>query len=116
MTAKDDNKNPVKSRSFLERLSAMIAREPQNQEQLMDILRDAEDRDVLSSEMLGMIERILQVSEMQVREVMVPKAKMVMIENDSELDDLLKVVIESGHSRFPFLIRRLGYDHRRIAG
>src|SRR5205085_8714506 len=45
--------------------------------------------------------RILQVSEMQVREVMVPKAKMVMIEKDSTLDELLPILIESGHSRFP---------------
>jgi len=99
----DDEKNPAKSRSWFERLSAMIAREPQNQEQLMEILRDAEDRNVLSSEMLGMIERILQVSEMQVREVMVPKAKMVMVEKDTGFDELLSIVIESGHSRFPVL-------------
>lgn len=102
MTEKiEDEKNPAKSRSWLERLSTMLAREPQNQEQLMEILRDAEDRDILSSEMLGMIERILQVSEMQVREVMVPKAKMVTVQKDSNLDELVPLVIESGHSRFP---------------
>lgn len=98
----DDEKNQ-KDRSWLERLSAMIAREPQNQEQVMEILRDAEDRDVLSSEMLGMIERILQVSEMQVREVMIPKAKMSMIENDDTLDEIIPIIIESGHSRFPVI-------------
>lgn len=97
----EDEKPSAKSRSWLERLTAMIAREPQNQEQLMEVLRDAEDRDVLSSEMLGMIERILQVSEMQAREVMVPKAKMVTVENNSKLNELLPTVIESGHSRFP---------------
>jgi magnesium and cobalt transporter len=102
MTEKtEDEKSATKSRSWLERLSAMLAREPQNQDQLMEILRDAEDRDILSSEMLGMIERILHVSEMQVREVMVPKAKMVTVENDSELDELIPILIESGHSRFP---------------
>src|SRR5437868_901066 len=97
----EDEKNPAKTRSWLERLSTMLGREPQNQDQLMELLRDAEDRDILSSEMLGMIERILQVSEMQVREVMVPKAKMVTVEKDSDLDELIPVVIESGHSRFP---------------
>lgn len=102
MTEKFENeKNPGKSRSWLERLTTMLAREPQNQEQLMEILRDAEERNILSTELLGMIERILQVSEMQVREVMVPKAKMVMIEKDSDLDELLPILIESGHSRFP---------------
>lgn len=96
-----DEKHSIKSRSWLERLTAMLAHEPQNRDQLMEVLRDAEERDVLSSEMLGMIERILQVSEMQVREVMVPKAQMVMIEKESTLDELLPMVIESGHSRFP---------------
>lgn len=99
----EDEKNSVKSRSWLERLSSMMGREPQNQEQLMEILRDAEERDILSSEMLGMIERILQVSEMQVREVMVPKAKMVMVDKDVSFDELLPLVIESGHSRFPVM-------------
>ncbi len=51
-----------------------------------------------------MIERILQVSEMQVREVMVPKSQMVSIDKDSDLEEILPVVIESGHSRFPVLI------------
>lgn len=100
MTEKTEDEKS-KSRSWLERLSTMLAREPQTQEQLMEILRDAEDRNILSSEMLGMIERILQVSEMQVREVMVPKAKMVTVDKDNELDELIPILIESGHSRFP---------------
>lgn len=98
----EKHKNTGKARpSWLERLAALIAREPQNREQLMEILRDAEDRDVLSADILGMIERILQVSEMHVREIMVPKAQMVSLEEDSSLEDVLPVVIESGHSRFP---------------
>lgn len=92
---------PVRSRSWLERLTALLGHEPQNKDQLMEVLRDAEERQIVSNEMLGMIERILQVSEMQVREVMVPKAQMVMIENESKLSELLPIVIESGHSRFP---------------
>lgn len=94
-------KNPLKGRSWIERLSALIGREPQNREQLREVLRDAEDRDVLSGDMLGMIERILQVSEMQVREVMVPKAKMVVVKKTNHLEELLPIVIDSGHSRFP---------------
>ncbi|EKD69859.1 MAG: hypothetical protein ACD_46C00712G0005 [uncultured bacterium] len=99
----DDEKQPAKPRAWLERLAAFIAREPQNRDQLMEILRDAEDRDILSNEMLGMIERILQVSEMQVREVTVPKAQMVIIKKDSRIESILPIVIESGHSRFPVM-------------
>lgn len=99
----DDDQQAPKQRSWLERLSAMLAREPQDKQHLLEILRDAEERDILSSEMLGMIERILQVSEMQVREVMVPKAQMIYVKKDSTLDELLPLVIESGHSRFPVM-------------
>lgn len=88
-------------RTWIDRLITMLGREPQNREQLMTILRSAEERDILSTEMLGMIERILQVSEMQVREVMVPKAQMVVIAKNLTLDEILPIVIESGHSRFP---------------
>ncbi len=99
----EEHKDKHKSRSWLERITAILAREPQDREQLMEILRDAQDRDVLSEEMLGMIERILQVSEMQVREVMVPKTQMVVLEKDSDLEEILPIVIESGHSRFPIV-------------
>lgn len=97
----DPEKNTNRERSWLERLSALLAGEPQNREQLMEVLRDAEERHILSTEMLGMIERILQVSDMQVREVMVPKSQMVVIDKDFSLEKILPIVIESGHSRFP---------------
>lgn len=91
----------TKSRSWLERFTDLLQREPKDKAQLMEILRDAEERHLLSAEMLSMIESVLQVSEMQVREVMIPKSQMVAIERDSTLDVILPLVIESGHSRFP---------------
>lgn len=95
----DDSKN--KQRTWLERLSDFLVREPKDREQLMDILRDAGERDILSADMLHMIESVLQVAEMHVRDVMIPKAQMIVIESDSSLDTILPMVIESGHSRFP---------------
>jgi magnesium and cobalt transporter len=96
----DEDKN-LKPRSWLERLTALLAHEPQNRDQLLEVLRDAEERNIVSSEMLEMIERILQVSETQVREIMIPKSQMVVVENDCTLEQLLPIVINSGHSRFP---------------
>jgi len=101
MTDHEDNNTQHKSRSWLERLTAMLSAEPQNKDQLMELLRHTQERNVISNEMLSMIERILQVSEMQVREVMVPKAQMVMLEQNVQLEVLLPIVLESGHSRFP---------------
>lgn len=98
-----DDKPGGKPRSWVEKLNILLGREPQNREQLMEVLRDAQERDILSEEMLNMIERISQVSEMQVREVMIPKAQMVVINKNSQLEDFLQSVIESGHSRFPVM-------------
>jgi magnesium and cobalt transporter len=92
-----------KQRSWLERLGDILVREPKDREQLMEILRDAEERNILSAEMLGMIESALQVSEMQVRDVMVPRTQMVVVEQDNTLQALLPLVMESGHSRFPIV-------------
>ncbi|MEO8402024.1 MAG: transporter associated domain-containing protein [Gammaproteobacteria bacterium] len=97
----DDIEAEQKQRSWFERLSNLLIREPKDRAQLMEVLRDAEDRDILSSEMLNMIESVLQVSEMQVREVMVPRSQMVVIDRDSTLESILPLVIESSHSRFP---------------
>lgn len=104
MSTDDDvsDKN-VKQRSWLDRLSALISREPKDKEQLMTVLRDAENRDLLSAEMLSMIESVLQVSEMQVREIMVPKAQVIYVDQESTLAALLPLVVESGHSRYPVL-------------
>lgn len=92
-----------KHRSWFERLSDLLVREPRDREQLMEILRDAGERDILSADMLHMIESVLQVSEMHVRDVMVPKAQMAAIESDNKLEAVLPLVIESGHSRFPVI-------------
>lgn len=97
------SKSVTKPKNFIERISALLSREPQTREELMKILHDAEDREVISNDMLGMIERIIQVADMQTREVMVPKAQMVVIAEEATLEDILPIVIESGHSRFPVM-------------
>lgn len=99
----DDSHNEIKQRSWFERLSAWLIREPQDREQLIEVLRDAEERHLLSAEHLTMIESILQVSEMQAREVMVPKTKMAGVMDNQTLEGLLPLVLDSGHSRFPVI-------------
>jgi len=98
-----ESQQETKQRSWFERLSAWLIREPQDREQLIDVLREAEERHLLSAEHLTMIESILQVSEMQVREIMVPKAQMAAIKDNQTMNDILPLVVESGHSRFPVL-------------
>jgi magnesium and cobalt transporter len=77
--------------------------EPQDREQLVELLRDAEQRHLLNPDALSMIEGVLQVSEMQVRDIMIPRSQMVILERDHTFDELLPVVLESAHSRFPVI-------------
>jgi magnesium and cobalt transporter len=87
--------------TWLERLGHAFFGEPRDRQELIELLRDAESRRLLAPDVLAMIEGAFQVSEMRVRDVMVPRAQMVVVERDAPLDALLGTAIESGHSRFP---------------
>ena len=90
-------------RSWLERMSDKLLREPKDREQLMELLRDAEQRQLLDPYALVMIEGVLDVSEMQVRDVMIPRAQMVIIEHDKTPEEIVPIMVESAHSRFPVI-------------
>lgn len=98
-----DDSNQPQPRSWLERLSQALLREPQDREQLVELLRDASQRELLDESALNMIEGVLQISEMQVRDIMVPRAQMVIVEQDAKPEEFLPVVVESAHSRFPVI-------------
>lgn len=86
---------------WFEKITDWFSSEPQTRDELVDVLHDAEENDLLSQDMLQMIERILHVADMQTREVMVTRPQMVVLSKDSSLDQLIRTVIDSGHSRFP---------------
>ena len=90
-------------RSWLERISHALMGEPKDREQLVELLHDAQQRGLLDPDALAMIEGVLQVSEMQVRDIMVPRAQMAVVERDAPLEQILPLVIESAHSRFPVI-------------
>ncbi len=92
------------NRSWLERIGqALMGDEPRDRDQLLETLREAEQRGILDAEALAMIEGVLAVSEMQVRDIMIPRAQMVTVERDTPPEDFLPVVLRSGHSRFPVI-------------
>lgn len=91
----------INSRSWLDRLSNALLREPKDREQLLSLLRDAEDRQLLDANALAMIEGVLQVSEMQVRDIMIPRSQMVTVQENAPFAEFLPQVVDSGHSRFP---------------
>jgi magnesium and cobalt transporter len=95
--------NGTAPRSFIERLGLALLGEPGTRAQLVEVLRDAQSRDLLDRDALEMIEGVLQVSEMQVRDIMVPRAQMDVVDFSRAPDEFLPVIIESGHSRFPVI-------------
>jgi len=90
-------------RSLLERLSALILREPEDREQLIQLLHSAYEHSLLDAEALSMIEGVLQVSELQARDIMIPRAQMDAIDIGEAPDKFIPLVIQTGHSRFPVI-------------
>jgi magnesium and cobalt transporter len=97
----DPDSTPHERRSWLERLSHAFSGEPQSREDLIEILRDAQANGLLGPDTLKMLEGALGVSERQVGDIMVPRLQMVSLSVDDAFMDLMKQVVESGHSRFP---------------
>ena len=94
------------ARSWLGRVVRVLSGErdePRDRAALVRTLRDAERRDVLGPDALAMIEGALSVRDMQVRDIMVPRVQMVVIEADREPEEFVGAVVESGHSRFPVI-------------
>ncbi|MEQ1525822.1 MAG: transporter associated domain-containing protein [Gallionella sp.] len=87
--------------SLMERLSAFLLREPEDREQLVELLHSAYDRSLLDADALSMMEGVLQVSERQVREIMIPRAQMDVIDISEPPEKFIPFVIETAHSRFP---------------
>ncbi len=89
--------------TLLERLSTLLLREPEDREQLITLLRSAHDHNLLDADGLAMIEGVLQVAEMQARDIMVPRAQMDVIDVNEPPDRFIPLVIETAHSRFPVI-------------
>jgi magnesium and cobalt transporter len=90
-------------RSLLDRLSHALLGEPGTRDDLIDVLRDSAKRDLLDRDSLDMIEGVLQVSEMKVRDIMVPRSQMDVVDKNQKPEEYLPLLIESGHSRFPMV-------------
>jgi len=79
----------------------MLGGEPQDKTELIEILKDAEARGLLDRDALSMIEGVMQVSDLRVGDIMIPRAEMVHVRRDDPLETILAVAVESAHSRFP---------------
>ena len=95
------SETPEKRRGWLERLSSAISGEPSTREDLVELLRDTHSDGLIEADTLRMMEGALAVSDMTVGDVMVSRAQMVALSAEAKFLDLMRQVVESGHSRFP---------------
>jgi magnesium and cobalt transporter len=98
----DSNGRPARP-TLLERLSAFLSREPDDREELLKLLHGAFEHKLLDADALSIIEGALQVSEMTVRDIMIPRAQMDVVSIDDEPAQFIPLVLETRHSRFPVI-------------
>ncbi len=89
--------------TWVEKLTSFFHQDPKDRNALLGILRDAGSRGMLDDEALSIIEGAVQVADMQVREIMIPRSQMVCIDEDQEPEAFLPQIIASAHSRFPVI-------------
>jgi magnesium and cobalt transporter len=97
------SKDPGSTGRWLRRFTQGLAAEPQDRAQLATVLREASERGIVDADALTMLEGVLEVADLKVRDIMVPRAQMVCVRRTSDAARLLPVVVESGHSRFPVM-------------
>lgn len=100
----DDNphsSNGSNKKSVLDKIIQLFRSEPKNKDDLVDVLTDAQSRELINPETRQMIEAVLEVSEMRVRDIMIPRSQMVTIDRNHSLEEFLPIILDSGHSRFP---------------
>lgn len=110
MNDKPPSTNGTASTGVWKRLVRAIRGEPLSREEVHELLQQADS--VFDTEERSMLQGVLEVAETQVREVMVPRSQMVVIERSQSLDEMLKVIVDSGHSRFPVI----GEDRDEVLG
>jgi magnesium and cobalt transporter len=98
--------------TLIERFRRFISNEPESRDDIIDFLTDAHLSSILANHELNMLKGVLQVSQIQVREVMVPRSQMVVLEQSAPPDALLRTIVECGHSRYPVI----GEDRDEVVG
>lgn len=99
----DEDSEHSRSGNWLRQIGMSLAGPPRDRDELVEVLRAAHAHELLDSDALWMIQGVLSTSELQVRDIMIPRSQMVVVDSDASADELLPIAIESGHSRFPVI-------------
>ncbi len=101
--SEDRSSNGQGQRSWLRNIMTSLTGEPKTRRELLEFIRDAEQRLQLDAEAMNIIEGALQINEMQVRDIMIPRSQMVAVKADQTPESFLPLIIDSAHSRFPVI-------------
>jgi len=110
--SEDQSSNGSSPKSWLDRIAKLFSSAPRDREELKELIEESCKKGIVDAEVVAMIEGAFSVSEMQVRDAMVPRSHMVVIPLDIPLDEILPLILESGHSRFPVI----GEDRDEVEG
>ncbi len=96
-----EDRSSNEQKSWLNKLTQAFAHEPKNRKELLAVLRDAHQNKLLDSEALAIVEGAIQVADLQVRDIMVPRSQMMSIKANQTPKEFLPAIIEAAHSRYP---------------
>lgn len=93
--------NGASSKTWFSKVLQILGGEPKNREDLVELINEAESNDVIDPGTREMIEGVMEVNKMRVRDIMIPRSQMVTIDIDESVEQFLPIMLESAHSRFP---------------
>ncbi len=101
--SEDRSGNGPEEKSWIEKIGQLFSSEPRNRTDLEDVLSIAAENEVIDEDARSIMEGAMQVSDMQARDIMIPRAQMVVIRADARLDEMLPQIIRAAHSRYPVI-------------
>ena len=112
MSDEQPDSSVPRQKTWIDKINHFLTGDIKDQADLLEVLREAQKKHLLDNDALSMIEGVLQVSEMRVRDIMIPRVQMVVLPKDAELETVYPLVTESAHSRFPVI----GEDRSEVVG
>ncbi len=100
---KSHSSNGSSPKRWIDKLVQLFQGEPKNRDELVEVIQDAEYRDLIDPQTKKMIEGVLEVSDMRVREIMIPRAQIVTVDLNQTVEEFLPILLKSSHSRFPVI-------------
>ncbi|WP_072668644.1 CNNM family magnesium/cobalt transport protein CorC [Vibrio injensis] len=99
---KEKSEGPSR-KSFFERLGQLFQTDPKDRQDLVDVIRDSEINDLIDHDTRDMLEGVMEIAEMRVRDIMIPRSQMVTVERTHDMDTLIAIITDAQHSRYPVI-------------